>query len=371
MKKIISVLFFALGFASVAQATPNVYTSMPFLNQVAIIDLDEGGITTADVGTFPRGLQLNLDDTKVFVANAGDSDADPAVEGDVSVIDVATEAVTTITFSGTGNSFNYIQISPNGSSGYVTNSGDDSVRIFDVDTEEEIGNAILVGDDPQGMAINSTGTTLYVANRGDDTVSVVDTQTLTVTATIAVGDGPSIPVISPDDGLVYVSNINDATVSVIDATTNTVIDTFSTDEGPAGLLISDDGSTLYVLSHIGGTLKSYSTTDFTETGSVTVTDPFLAAFNPSDNKIYVAGTDVVPVRLSDLIANDATATPDAFTFGIDITESANPGAESATFSSGPNGHACSLSTNATSANGTWVLLIPFLAFLGVRFRRQG
>ncbi|MFI1479566.1 YncE family protein, partial [Streptomyces griseofuscus] len=60
------------------------------------------------------------------------------------------------------------------------------------------GPTVTVGDFPIDVVISPDGTTAYVTNEGDDTVSVIDTATQTVTATIPVGTVPFWATITPD-----------------------------------------------------------------------------------------------------------------------------------------------------------------------------
>ncbi len=66
--------------------------------------------------------------------------------------------------------------------------------------------ATIVGNDPDGVAVDPAAGTVYVANDGDGTVSVIDVATNSVTATIPVGSGPYAVAADPAAAAVYVAN---------------------------------------------------------------------------------------------------------------------------------------------------------------------
>ncbi|HRN30242.1 MAG TPA: hypothetical protein PK890_11160, partial [Terrimesophilobacter sp.] len=57
---------------------------------------------------------------------------------------------------------------------------------------------IAVGDLPTMVAVSPDGTTAYVPNEGDNTVSVINVATRSVVDTIAVGTQPEWVAFSPD-----------------------------------------------------------------------------------------------------------------------------------------------------------------------------
>jgi YVTN family beta-propeller protein len=135
-------------------------------------------VATIDVGISPLGVGVNLDGSKVYVANF-DSNT-------VSVIDTATNTVT---------------------------------------------DTILSVSQPVSVAVNPQGTKIYVSNV-NGTVSVIDTVTNTVIATISVGAFPSGVAVTPDGSKVYVANFGSNSVSVINTATDKVIATIPVGSEP-------------------------------------------------------------------------------------------------------------------------------------------
>src|SRR5437763_637402 len=101
---------------------------------------DAAATETVDVGSFPVGVAITGDGTRVYVANSGSND--------VFVINTASNTVVA---------------------------------------------TVNVGLLPQGIVISPNGALAYVANGNNNTVSVINTATNTVVATVHVGNGPEFP----------------------------------------------------------------------------------------------------------------------------------------------------------------------------------
>ena len=78
-----------------------------------------------------------------------------------------------------------------------------------------------MGTDASNLAITPDGSTVYVVNTGDNTVTPVDTATDTAGTPISVGSNPDAIAITPDGSTAYVANELDDTVTPIDIATNT------------------------------------------------------------------------------------------------------------------------------------------------------
>jgi YVTN family beta-propeller protein len=140
--KPLATLFLCLGLVGSAFAQ-NGYITNAGSNNVSVIDTAKNTVTaTIPVGTFPWGVAVSPDGSKVYVSNLQAT----AIPSTVSVIDTATNKVIA---------------------------------------------AIPVGIYPEGMAVTPDGSKVYVAqNTRPGTVSVIDTATNTVTAAIPVGSAP-------------------------------------------------------------------------------------------------------------------------------------------------------------------------------------
>ncbi len=233
-----------------------------------VIDTATRGVTPVTVGMYPRGVAVNRDGSRVYVANAlGQS---------VSVIDGATNTrVATVTgFRG----FPWgIAVSPVSNRLYVTNvygsnySSEDIV-VVDTATNQIVsgGGVSGLGGLPMGLAASPDGTRLYAADYGsgpNGRVWVIDTAlmggTSAVVATATVGPSPFGIAVTPDSKHVYVSNSGGNTVSVIDAATvssGVSSPTVTVGNSPRGVSVSSDGSTVFVVNWFSGNLTAISVT---------------------------------------------------------------------------------------------------------------
>ncbi|NQV72804.1 Ig-like domain-containing protein [bacterium] len=108
-----------------------------------------------------------------------------------------------------------VEVTPDGGTAYVTNTGSGTVSVFDVQTGA-ILQSIRVGDSPLKVVLSPDASRLYVSNFGSNTVSVINTNTLTVEKTLEVGLNPFGMAISPDGRRLYVAEYTSQKISIID-----------------------------------------------------------------------------------------------------------------------------------------------------------
>ena len=112
-------------------------------------------------------------------------------------------------------------ISPNGKRAYVSNRGDISITVIDLDTSTV---ASTISDptmkNPDGCIVTADSSRLYVAAAGAEAVSVYNTADGRKVAEIRTGKEPRRLLLSPDESKLYVSNGDERYVSVIDTKTN-------------------------------------------------------------------------------------------------------------------------------------------------------
>ena len=114
---------------------------------------------------------------------------------------------------------------------YISNFSTNDVSVIDTATNT-VTTTVPVGNGPRGVSVSPDGSKVYVANFNSNTVSVINTVTNTVMGTVTVGTNPISLAVSPDGSKVYVGNLNSDTVSVINTATNTVTTTVSVGAGP-------------------------------------------------------------------------------------------------------------------------------------------
>ena len=148
---------------------------------------------------------------------------------------------------------------------------------------------------------------VVVTNYGDDSISLLNVDTLMVEDTIAVDGEPFAAVVTDDRVYVNTSSASFDGVSVIDTNTMTVIATYPLAFGVTALAISPDGKRIYAgrtgrdhvdVAVIDTTAERVGTIDIA-TGAGIGVDAL--DVDPSGKRLYVATTDA---RGSQLVAVD-------------------------------------------------------------------
>ncbi len=285
-----------LAVQAPVQAAPSAYVANNFSGTVSVIDTATNAVTTTiTVGNNPKGVAVSPDGSQVYVVNQCASSSN-CTYGTVSVIDTATDLVTDTIPVGSGSIG--VAVSPDGSRVYVTNLNSNTVSVIDTATGQ-VTDTIPVGISPEGVAVSPDGSRVYVTNQcassssncTNGTVSVIDTASGLVTASIPVGSEPIGVAVSPDGSHVYVTNFGSNTVSVIDMAT-AVTATIPVGTHPIGVAMSSDGSRVYVASQcvIGGSCAN---------GTVSVID------TASDSVLTTINVGVQPYSLGAFVGPGA------------------------------------------------------------------
>jgi YVTN family beta-propeller protein len=197
-------------------------------------------------------------------------------------------------------------------------------------------NAIPVGAQPFGVAVNPAGTRAYVANSnifdtGVPSVSVIDTASLSEVARITAGitGQPSGVAVNDDGSLVYVAN-NNGTVAVIDAATNTVVNTLIPPPGQprqlAGIVVA--GGSVWATDLFTG--EVVNVTDNSFPGLFVSFGMMGIAANISGSRLYVSYGESADGNLKIAIIDVATSFAQQTYTSVQISTSgtdsgANPG----------------------------------------------
>ncbi len=130
-------------------------------------------LSAVTVGALPDMLTFTPDGAKVLVANEGepDDDLDPDPEGTVSIIDI----------SGGVANLTQANVSTAGFAAYNGAQLDDSVRVFTP------GSAAAQDFEPEYIAVSPDSKTAWVTLQENNAVAVVDIDTATVTAVAGLG----------------------------------------------------------------------------------------------------------------------------------------------------------------------------------------
>jgi phospholipase C len=237
-------------------ATPDgsaVYLTESGTNTVSVISTATNAITsTIVVGVYPHGIAITPDGSTAYVANTGPNTG-PGGSETVSVIDIASSAVTSLTVGGAPQ---VISISPDGSQVFVACA--DGIHVITA-SSGRVSRAITLTH-PHGVAVTPDGSQAYVTDTENDQVIVLDAASLRRISTIAVGDTPWNTAFSADGTSAYVTNANDDTVSVIDTARHRVSDTITL--GAANHIptaITLNGTTMWVACNASSTVPLIDT----------------------------------------------------------------------------------------------------------------
>ncbi len=235
-------------------------------------------------------------------------------QGDVSVIDTATDTVATTINVGPHMPFG-VAVNAAGTRVYVTSTHNNgtsggspgseepmlsaplilseysrggTLSVIDTGTNNVI-STVDVGIAPYGVAVNQDGTKVYVTNTGDNNVSIIDTATNQVISAVNVGNAPYGVAVNPAGTKVYVANAHSNSVSIIDTSTNQVATTVTVGSGPYGVAVNPAGTKVYVTN--SGS-NSVSVIDAATNKIITTVgvgwDPLGVAVNPTGTRVYVA-----------------------------------------------------------------------------------
>lgn len=237
----------------------------PGRNTVAFLNTCPWQIVThVPVGTTPVGIAGTPDGSQALVANAGNG----AASGSVSVIDLATRAVTkTITFpaaapDGSPVVPNIIAVLPDGSRAYVSSHSCNPgsfVYMIDLATLNVVGSPISVGCFPSSLAVTPDGSQVWVSSRGDSRVDVFDTATnARVTGyNVALPTGIAF---HPTGSTAYIGEGTGAgNVVVIDASTYQVITRIPVGNLPHAVAVTPAGRYVFVTNGLSNSISQIST----------------------------------------------------------------------------------------------------------------
>jgi len=204
-----------------------------------------------------------------------------------------------------------VAISPDGSTAFVTNTASGSVTVIDI-ASRAVTTTITVGTTPYGVAFKPDGSQAYVVNRDSDNVSVIDTSSNTVASVITVGDAPYGVTFSVDGNQAYVANSQDDTVSVISTANATVTTTISGFDEPIWLATNLVTSSVYVVNQGSDRVSEIQGTTRTRE-SDPITDAYSASVSPDGASLYVTSLSN-PGFITVLNAN--TLVPSGGTIGV-------------------------------------------------------
>lgn len=250
------------------QAASRAYVSNEDGETVTVLDTQKDEvIATVPVGKRPRGMKLNLDGSRLYVAVSGLPKCPPSVPDEecaklkrdlsadgIATIDTATLKVTGLLKSGSDPE--QFDLSRDGKRLFISN--EDSAQVSVLDTVNgSIIATIPVGHEPEGVRTSPNGKWVVVTSETDSTVSIIDTGSLKVLKTAAVGMRPRDVAFTPDSAVVYVSGEGDASlfrVAIPAGEPVTRVLQLRKEARPMGVVFDAARKRIYVSTGRGGTL---------------------------------------------------------------------------------------------------------------------
>ncbi len=151
------------------------------------------------VGGFPKAIAVSPDGKAAYVAAGNEVDV---IEGATVVKEIPLGSVA----SG-------LAVSPDGTRAYVTSRTAKTVTTIDTATDKVTGASILVGGEPDEIALTANGDSAYVAT-GEAIVPINLTTGVAGTPIARIGDGAFQLVVAPDQPPIAAFNPPEATVGV-------------------------------------------------------------------------------------------------------------------------------------------------------------
>jgi YVTN family beta-propeller protein len=197
---------------------------------VSVYNPSAGGVTATitsanGLGANPVSLAASTDGNWVFIVTQGST----GKAGALDIISAGQASVGASVPLGVQPTFSVID--PFLNRLYVTNTGDNTVSVFDA-TNVNLSHSpamptlatVTVGNGPIGVTALQDGTKFYVANAGSDDVTVVSATSYSVLSTVplAAGADPVWIASDPTASRVYVANQGTTNTTIIQTSNNTI-----------------------------------------------------------------------------------------------------------------------------------------------------
>jgi YVTN family beta-propeller protein len=198
-----------------------------------------------------------------------------ALDGDVSVVNIALQSSVDSIITGNGSGPNGIAITPNGTQAYVANRLANSVSVINLNTNE-ISNTVPTAGNPNSVAITPDGATVFVSKSSSKQVAQISVgDPPTFVRNLNVGDTPQGLAVSPNGQFLYVCNTGSNTVSVYDVSVDppTPAATIPLSGGPIAVTFLPNGTRAYVARQLGNPTGNTGSVSAINASNHTVIEP--------------------------------------------------------------------------------------------------
>ncbi|MGH3547661.1 MAG: hypothetical protein ACRDQU_05985 [Pseudonocardiaceae bacterium] len=168
---------------------------------------------------------------------------------------------------------------------------------------------VIVGGDPQGVAVDPDGKHAYVASYADNALLVLDTASRRVVGSIHVGANPRGVAVDPDSRHAFVTNYSENSVSVVDTGAGKVIDTIAVGVNPTAVAVFPRDHYALVTDFYGNTISVINIATLKLVGTVPVgIHPDGVAIDPKGEFAYVTNSGSNSVSVIDIHAQKVART---------------------------------------------------------------
>ncbi|MGH3822767.1 MAG: YncE family protein [Pseudonocardiaceae bacterium] len=147
-----------------------------------------------------------------------------------------------------------VAVDLDGKHAYVASHADNALRVIDTANQRVVGS-IRVGANPLGVTVDPDSRHAFVTNYAENSVSVVDTANGKLIKNVPVGRNPASVAVFPRDHFAFVTNFYSNTVSVIDTRILKVVDVVPVGVGPDGVAIDPRTELAYVVNSGSNTVS--------------------------------------------------------------------------------------------------------------------
>src|SRR5882672_7674961 len=189
---------------------------------VTVIDAAKSeAVATIAVGKRPRGLKLNKDGSRLYVAVSGLPKCPPSVPDEecaklkrdltadgIAVIDTATLKLRLLK---SGSDPEQFDLSHDGKQLFIANEDSGTLTVVGI-ASGAVEATVPVGKEPEGVRVTRDGRWIVVTSESGNAIYVIDAHTLKMVKSVPVGKRPRDVAFAPDGKTVYVSGEFDASL---------------------------------------------------------------------------------------------------------------------------------------------------------------
>jgi YVTN family beta-propeller protein len=278
------LLVAALSVSTHALAAPYAYVPNQIDGTVSVIDIATDAVSytlpsKGRLGKKIQGLALDASAKNMFVV-----DADGGV---LQLVDLATKKMTKKI--AVGDSPETANLSPDGLSIAVCLEEEHAVAFIDVASLKLAYKVKTQGKNPEHCVYSPDGKWLLASNEESGDVDVLDLANKKSVARIKSAGHPRGIGFLPNGKFAYIANESVGVVEVIDSNTWQVVTAITTGLRANGIAIAPDGSKVYVSNGGDGTVSVITTQSNTVSATIKVGKrPWNMAITADGSKLYVA-----------------------------------------------------------------------------------